>query len=379
VNVCVLVPTLGWTVAQWLLFYRRRTLPGWLALANPLVDITAITATMGGYGLVHSPALAFKSPIFLAYFAVLGSRPLASSTRKALAAAVAVVAAYASLLAFFALSGRVELLASPIAASQGPGISLQDEGAKLLLLAVAAAIAVYATAWHERMAVSYYRESRDREHLEMQLAQAQLSTLRQQLRPHFLFNALNTITALISEDARGAERMISGLSALLRLSLRSDDEQEVPLEREMEMLEHYLDIQRIRFRDRLVVDVSIDPGVRQALVPSLVLQPLVENAIRHGITPRAAGGRVRISAAQHNGALHLRVEDDGIGARAAAARAPGSGMGLANTRARLQHLYAARHRFEARSGDEGGFTVTLEIPLQLAHANPAGAGKEEEA
>jgi two-component sensor histidine kinase len=373
VNVLVLTPTLGWTVAQWALFYRRPRLPGWLAVANPLVDVIAITATLGGYGLAHSPPLAFKSPIFLAYFAVLGSRPIASSTRKAAAAAVIVVLAYASLLTLFVVIGRAPPFASPVAASSGPGISALDEGAKLLLLAMGGLISVYATAWHEGMAMRYYQASRDREQLEIRLAQAQLSTLRQQLRPHFLFNTLNTITALISVDARSAERMVSGLSALLRLSLRSDDEQEVPLDREMEMLEHYLEIQRIRFRDRLTIDMRIDPGVRQALVPNLVLQPLVENAIRHGIGPRAAGGRVTIAATRRNGTLELRVEDDGVGPRAGGQSADGTGTGLANTRARLQHLYGPDHRFEAGSGTGGGFVVRLEIPLRIARGGAFAA------
>jgi two-component sensor histidine kinase len=378
VNVLVLTPTLGWTVAQWALFYRRPRLPGWLAVANPLVDVIAITATLGGYGLAHSPPLAFKSPIFLAYFAVLGSRPIASSTWKAAAAAVIVVLAYASLLTMFVVTGQAPPFVNPIAASSGPGISELDEGAKLLLLAMGGLISVYATAWHERMAMSYYRASRDREQLEIRLAQTQLSTLRQQLRPHFLFNTLNTITALISVDARSAERMVSGLSSLLRLSLRSDDEQEVPLDREMEMLEHYLEIQRIRFRDRLTIDVRIDPSVRQALVPNLVLQPLVENAIRHGIGPRAAGGRVEIAARRRNGTLELRVEDDGVGPRAGGPSADGTGTGLANTRARLQHLYGSDHRFEAGGGTRGGFVVRLEIPLRIARGGAYAASPATE-
>ena len=378
VNILVLTPTLGWTLAQWALFYRRPRLPGWLAVANPVVDVIAITATLGGYGLAHSAPLAFKSPIFLAYFAVLGSRPIASSTRKAAAAAVIVVLAYAGLLTLFVVTGRAPAFVNPVAASSGPGISELDEGAKLLLLAMGGLISVYATAWHERMAMSYYREARDREQLEVRLAQAQLSTLRQQLRPHFLFNTLNAITALISVDARSAERMVSGLSALLRLSLRTDDEQEVPLDRELEMLEHYLEIQRIRFRDRPTIDVRIDAGVRHAMVPNLVLQPLVENAIRHGIGPRAAGGRVEISARRRNGTLELRVKDDGVGPRAKGVSAGGTGTGLANTRARLQHLYGSGHRFEAGGGAEGGFVVTLEIPLRIARGGAQSASLAQE-
>jgi two-component sensor histidine kinase len=366
VNVLVLTPTLCWTVGQYLLLYRRGPLPSWLATVNPVVDITAVTAIIGGYGHAQSPVLALKTPIFLAYLVILAGRPVASSTRKAAMVAALAVAQYAALVGFFWATGRLPLAPSPVAASTSATISPLDEGAKLLLLALAGGIATYATAWHERLATTFHELSREREALSAALARAQLESLKLQLHPHFLFNTLNSITALISADPQGAERMVSGLSELLRLSLRNAGEQEVPLARELELLAHYVEIQQIRFPDRLTVTLDVAPEARQALVPNLILQPLVENAIRHGLSPRATPGRIEVRAARRDGALELRVADDGVGLRPDAAVRRGEGIGLANTEARLAQLYPGRHRFEVGSGAAGGFTVTIEIPFRPA-------------
>jgi LytS/YehU family sensor histidine kinase len=211
----------------------------------------------------------------------------------------------------------------------------------------------------------YHRESRDREQLEVQLAQAQVQSLKLQLHPHFLFNTLNTITALIGQDPQGAERMVSGLSDLLRLSLRNASDQEVPLDRELEILEHYLNIQQIRFADRLSVRYDIDPQVRQAMVPNLLLQPLVENAIRHGIAPRAAPGTIVVAAHRVDDQLRILVEDDGVGPGGSTS---GEGIGLRNTRARLERLYGPQHRLELTGGRDGGFAVRIEMPFRAAQA-----------
>jgi sensor histidine kinase YesM len=363
VNVLVLAPTLAWTVAQYLIFYRRERLPGWLSIANPLVDITAVSAIILGYALAQSAALALKTPIFLSYFVILAARPIASSTARAALVAALAVTQYALLVQYFVMSGRIATT-SPLAAPGVSGVSLLDESAKVLLLALAGAVATYATAWHERLAISYFRQARDREHLEARLARAQLQTLKLQLQPHFLFNTLNTITALIGVDPRVAERMVSGLSELLRLSLRNAGEQEVPLSRELELLEHYVEIQQIRFRDRLTVTVDVAPETMRALVPNFILQPLVENAIRHGIGPRAAPGHVDVRAYRENGALHLRVADNGVGARARRSESAGEGIGLGNTKARLEHLYGAEHAFTAQGGRDGGFVVDIVIPFR---------------
>ena len=362
VNVSVLVPILAWTILQGELFYRRPKLPVWIGVANPVADIAAVTAIIGGYAFAYSAALALKTPIFLMYFVILAALPIAASTRKAAAVACMAFGCYGALVAFFLVSGRLPTVMNPVTASQAAGVSPLDEGAKLLLLAVAGAIATYATNWQERLATSFSRATEEREQLEARLARAQLQSLRLQLHPHFLFNTLNTINALIGTDRHAAERVISGLSELLRMSLSSASEQEVTLAKELELLAHYIEIQQIRFQDRLTVNFRIDPDARYALVPNLMLQPLVENAIRHGIAPRAAPGHVVVTAARRGDRLELSVVDDGVGEKAS--RDHRDGVGLGNTRARLLSLYGSEHRFEAGGASAGGFTVHIEIPYR---------------
>ena len=362
VNVSVLLPILGWTLLQGQLFYRRAHLPVWLGVANPVADIVAVTAIIGGYAFAQSTTLALKTPMFLMYFVILAALPIAASTRKAAAVAGMALSSYAALLAFFYATGHLQTVINPVTASEAARVSSLDEGAKLLLLGVAGAIATYATNWQERLATSFSRATEEREQLEARLARAQLQSLRLQLHPHFLFNTLNTINALIGTDRRAAERVISGLSELLRMSLSSASEQEVTLARELELLAHYIEIQQIRFQDRLKVRFQIDPDARSALVPNLVLQPLVENAIRHGIAPRAAPGHVTVSARRRGERLELSVVDDGVGE--AASHDHRDGVGLGNTRARLLSLYGSDQHFEAGSPPSGGFAVAIEIPYR---------------
>jgi len=341
-NAVVLLPTLTWALVQQWWLGRRDRLPGWIAVVNPIVDSCAVSAIIVGYGLAESPSLALKSPIALTYFLVLAARPLASSVRKTVAVAAFVVVQYAAVVAFLVL----------------------DEGAKLLFLALGGTIAVYATLWHERLVQGYLLETRERARALDQLAEAQLHSLRLQLQPHFLFNTLNTITALIATEPRAAERMVAGLSELLRASLRLADEQEVPLARELDHLRLYVDIQQTRFGDRLAVAMDVDPAVRGALVPSLLLQPLVENAIRHGITPRAAGGRISVRATRDADELRLEVRDDGVGAATHDGVLAREGVGLTNTRERLRRLHGARHRFAYESRVGSGFSVRIAVPFR---------------
>jgi two-component sensor histidine kinase len=367
-NLALLALTLSWTFAQYVRYAGGRALPHWLYLANPVVDLTAVTVVMAGYGLAHTAALAFKSPMLLAYFVILAARPIASSTRTAAVVAALAVLEYAAVLGYFLATGRLTPVDSPLAATVGGGVSLLDEGAKLLFLAVAGVISTYATAWHERMALSYFEQARDRERLEVQLAQAQLQTLKLQLQPHFLFNTLNTIAALVTSDSRAAERMVLRLSELLRQTLHNAAEQEVPLSRELELLSPYLEIQRLRFADRLTIDLEIAPDVSSALVPSLLLQPLVENSIRHGISPRASGGHVQVRAERRGDDLRVEVTDDGIGSRAWNGSVPREGVGLGATRGRMRHLYGDAHRFEIEAPPTGGFTVRLTMPYRPSPA-----------
>ena len=206
-------------------------------------------------------------------------------------------------------------------------------------------------------AIEYYRESRARE---LEATRLALENLRAQLQPHFLFNTLQSISTLIHRDQAAADRMLTDLSDLLRLSLRSTASQEVPLREELAFLDRYLDIMRMRFGDRLVIDVAADSAVRDALVPSLVLQPIVENAITHGMADRPDIGHVAVRARRSGTALHLEVSDDGPGM---AAPAPdGNGIGLANTRERVSRLYGDAGKVELMA--DGGLTVRITIPYR---------------
>ena len=224
-------------------------------------------------------------------------------------------------------------------------------------------------AWH---ALNYYREWREREiqaaALAAQLAQAQLQALKMQLQPHFLFNTLNSISALNHDDPKAANRMIARLSELLRLSLENDGAQEVALHQELDFLKRYLEIQQVRFGDRLNVRFDVAPQTMDARVPNLLLQPLVENAIQHGIAPFSAPGEIHIQASRENGLLCLRVADNGPGLPAPKLAGGADGIGLANTRARLQQIYGGAHRFELRNGAERGAVVEIRIPFQTTGA-----------
>lgn len=195
--------------------------------------------------------------------------------------------------------------------------------------------------------------------LEGKLAQARLENLRLQLQPHFLFNALNTISAAVYEDPRNADAMISRLSDLLRRTISDSEAQVVPLEREIETLELYLDIMRQRFEDKLRVDVSIAPDVLKALAPHLLLQPLVENSIKYGGDPHSNAVRVTVTAERDGGDTRVRVRDWGCGLPRSGMR---RGTGIANTAERLQQLYGAAHRLEFENCEDGGLLVTVAFP-----------------
>ncbi len=223
-------------------------------------------------------------------------------------------------------------------------------------------------------AIQYHALFVDREvatsRLQAELLGAQIRALEMQLRPHFLFNTLHTIASLVrAERNPAAVGMIAGLSDLLRASLRTDGPAEIPLRDELALVERYLAIEQIRFQERLVIEVSADPATLDALVPALILQPLVENAIRHGIERRAAPGRVEVEAWRSNGTLSLRVRDSSQGVPAAAQ--DGSGIGLRNTQARLRHLYGDRQRLVLEGVDGGGAVALVELPF---HDRPMGDG-----
>ncbi|HKU63037.1 MAG TPA: histidine kinase [Gemmatimonadales bacterium] len=200
-----------------------------------------------------------------------------------------------------------------------------------------------------------------------QLAEARLHVLSAQLQPHFLFNTLHAVSALIWEDQARADRLLARLSELLRLTLRSGNRVETTLEEELALLARYVEIQETRYGDRLRIRIEAEPEARQAMVPHLILQPLVENAIRHGITRRTAPGRVEVVARAGAGRLHLSVRDDGVGLPSG--RPLREGVGLGVTRARLRQLYGAAQEIELSAADGGGAVCALSIPLR-----PAGVG-----
>jgi signal transduction histidine kinase len=215
-------------------------------------------------------------------------------------------------------------------------------------------------------AVDYYRKYQERERrasqLEARLAQAQLEVLRMQLHPHFLFNTLHAISTLVRSDPDAAEQTIAQLSDLLRLTLDNIGREKIPVKDELEFIDRYLAIQQTRFGARLTVRQRVDPGVLDALVPSQILQPLVENAIRHGIGPRAKGGAVDIDVSERHGCVVIRVSDDGRGMPAGGAAALTLGVGLTNTRARLAELYGPGDHLTLSSDPLGGFVAEIAVP-----------------
>ncbi len=229
----------------------------------------------------------------------------------------------------------------------------------------------------------FYRKFRERElraaELEKRLAEARLQALQMQLNPHFLFNTLNAISVLMHKDAEAADRMLVRLSELLRLALESSETQEVPLRQELAFLSRYLEIEQTRFGGRLEVTTEVGPETLDGLVPNLVLQPIVENAIRHGIGPRAGKGRVSLSARLEDGLLRLRVQDNGGGL--ASPRPEREGIGLSNTRARLLHLYGREQALRFETIPEGGLAVEIEIPFHTTplEQGPAPTGSTPEA
>ena len=219
--------------------------------------------------------------------------------------------------------------------------------------------------------VNYYRKYQEREmraaELERSLSQARLQALQMQLNPHFLFNTLHAISSLVHKDAEAADRMISRLSDLLRYTLESTAEHEVPLEQELQVLDRYLEIEQTRFGARLTVEKQIAPEALMVLVPNLILQPLVENAIKHGIEPHSRPGLIQISAQRRDQTLLLEIRDNGKGLK----EMQRERVGISNTRERLQQLYPSAHRFEMISAPQEGLTVRLEIPWRTAGGEKA--------
>jgi signal transduction histidine kinase len=217
-------------------------------------------------------------------------------------------------------------------------------------------------------AVLYYRECRDRalraSQLETRLIEAQLQTLQQQLQPHFLFNTLHAISALMHRDVDAADRTLMRLSDLLRMTLENLGRHENSVKAELEFLSKYLEIERTRFADRLSVRFDVHPETLDASVPTLLLQPLVENAIKHGIAKKAGPGHIHVTTRRDHDKLWIEVRDDGVGLSETALTALQKGLGVSTTRARLQHLFGADYRFEFHRLSEG-LAVVVAVPWRL--------------
>ncbi len=234
-------------------------------------------------------------------------------------------------------------------------------------LAILAAAGLAALGYRLRV-----RRLEARERLRTALVEAQLDALQFQLRPHFLFNTLNSILPLVGNDPERARQMVVRLGELLRLSLQSEETPQVTLSEEMAILEKYLSIERVRFRDRLDVTIAVPPAIAGARVPCFLLQPIVENAIKHGLSRRSERGRIAISAAAEKDRLVLLVHDNGPGLRDDAS-GDAAGIGLRNTRRRLEALYPGNHSLELATAAAGGCEVRIRLPLVLARRPPRRA------
>lgn len=231
-------------------------------------------------------------------------------------------------------------------------------GRMIFILDFHIGILVYATILVGYQAMESSRHAAD---LKTRLAGARLDALKMQLHPHFLFNTLNSISALVRKNPDAADEMIGELGNFLRLTLENPDKHEIRLEEELNFLRSYLEIERVRLQERLTVRMNIDEVTLQAMVPNLILQPILENAIRHAISPRTMPGTIEVSARKADGRLHLAVSDDGPGLPAI----PGKGIGLQNVRERLQQLYGADQALRLVTGSSGGLTVEIVVPFRV--------------
>lgn len=285
--------------------------------------------------------------------------------RRALAAHVGGVILFVGLQTLLTVTGRVVILTMA-----GREISWWSEYQMWLFWNFDWGMMTYWAIVGASHALDFHRESQDRAlaaaQLETRLAEARLQALQRQLHPHFLFNTLNTISALMHRDPEAADTMLERLGDLLRLTLDRVTVQVLPLRDELEFTHKYLEIERARFGDRLHVSTSIHPGTIDATVPNLLLQPLVENAIRHGIAQKIGGGRVQITSTRADNMLLLTVQDNGPGLSKAKREALNTGVGLSNTRSRLETLYPDRYRFEFSEPPGGGLAVTIAIPYDAA-------------
>lgn len=320
-----------------------RVVAGGLVFWSPWVMLAPAITVLGRYWRLESGHILRRSPLWIA------------------AAALASLVNAAFVTALSRLLGMPQMVAGP-AGSHSFVSDVRNEFAQTY----PATVLVFAIAVLLYHALIYYSAYRDRSRreaaLEAELARFRLHVLQQQLQPHFLFNALHTVSALMAEDVTAARRVLAELGDLLRMALDRMEEHQIPLEQEIEFLRRYVAIQIARFGERLRIEWSIEDAARSALVPSMILQPCVENAIQHGIEPLERGGRLEIAARLVAQSLHIDIVDDGRGAPLSH-DGLAAGHGLVSVRERLRAQYGERHAFDAGNALGGGFRVHIVLPL----------------
>jgi signal transduction histidine kinase len=298
----------------------------------------------------------------------LGRRVRLEWPLRARHVAVHVFACGAFMLAYLLIRATVAVVQFRAA---GGTVTFLDVFEPLLVKTLPHSMLVYWAVVAVQHVVAYQRRAHERERraaeLEQRLTAARLQALQMQLNPHFLFNTLNAVASLMHQDVEAADRVLIRLSELLRRALDTRDRQEVPLEEELAFLDRYLEIEQTRFGDRLRVERDIDAGLLKQMVPNLVLQPLVENAIKHGIEPQRRAGLIRVEVRRDGDQMVVTVRDNGVGLHAARPVRPGRkghGIGLGNTRRRLEQLYGARQELVIRDAEGGGTEVVVRLPCQ---------------
>lgn len=348
----------------------------WTAIGLAFASQFYLSSTLSGRSIAWSEALSQSLadwyvwavlslvPLFLAKRHPIERRERTPSLLIHISASLLVALAYAFIRALVA-QGQILAL--------GELIPFIEIARPLLFKTFYFNVVIYWIIVAVTQAFDYYRKYHDREkatlELEKRLSEARLQALQMQLNPHFLFNAMHSISTLMHRDVEAADSMLARLSELLRLTLKSDNAQTIPLSQELQILERYLDIERIRFGDRLAIELDIDPETLAFHVPSLILQPVVENSLRHGIAPFSIQGVLKISSLCTDDDLVLTVTDNGGGIE----KPITEGVGISNVRNRLQELYGGMHTFSISNNQPPpGVTVTLRFPATtdaLASAN----------
>jgi two-component system, LytTR family, sensor kinase len=363
------------SVHRWLLLCGVWLVPGFLTASQTYL----LSAAIKGDGVSLCQALIAKIPpwqvwalatpliVYLRRRYPIGCTPLWRVFSMHLALAAAIAVADVSMIHLFGSYAGLQYYLDGTLVDMLPAMLIKSAFLEIFIYCSVIAVSL-GLEYHGRYREAALRQSQ----LEGKLVEAHLDALKMQLRPHFLFNTLNSISTLTRKgDTGGAVKMIDGLADLLRRSLSSARVELVPLELELDFIRRYLDIATMRFSDRLRAVIDLDPSVRRAKVPNLMLQPLVENALEHGLAPRIAGGSVEVAArtGDDGRTLHIEIRDDGVGLSGTQRK----GVGLTHVRERLAQLYPGRHLFSLEPRPTGGTVATIELPLELEPETKADA------